>query len=62
MDMTELYSYDKYKGYHIYVELDGISNYCAYVYHNGTCWKTLYGECPERLLWKCKRWVDEELR
>lgn len=57
--MTELYSYDKYKGHHIYVELVAPRRYTVYVYYNGTCIMEKTSPWPERALELAEEWIDE---
>lgn len=59
--MTELYSFDKYKGYRIYIEQGVESFYPFYgsVYHNGICWGTVRGLTSSGCLQDCKDMVDK---
>lgn len=58
--MSELYSFDKYKGCRIYIEQD-VWNYPFFgsVYHNGICWGTVKGLTASSCLQDCKDMVDE---
>lgn len=58
--MTELYSYDKYKGHHIYVSQVAPRRYTAYIYHNGTCVMETTNPWPVRALVLAEEWVDEQ--
>lgn len=57
----ELYSYDKYKGYSIYIELDS-GVYYGSVYFNGTCYAhSIKSNSGDGCLSKCESWVDNNL-
>ena len=60
MGEDELYSYDKYKHCHIFIETCGLKYYAS-IQTNGTTMKYLEGYSPERLLDECKVWVDSDL-
>ena len=58
----EIYSYDKYKGHHIYVQQHAPERYCAFIYFNGTCVMELFNNWPERALQLAEEWVDGDQR
>ena len=58
---NELYSYDKYKGFHIYITLDN-SQYYGDIYENGTCVRdNVKRMTPESCLTRCEDIIDSWL-
>lgn len=55
----ELYSYDRYGDFAIYIIEDN-GMYYGDVYFNGTCYKSnIKSNTPEGCLTKCELWCDE---
>lgn len=55
--MNELYSYDKYKGFHIFIECEN-HKYYASIQGSGSTVKSLGSTNPDKLMEMCKSWID----
>lgn len=57
--MTELYSFDKYKGHKIFIEEEN-HKYYATIQWNGTTVKELSGTIYEKLKDRCWKWIETQ--
>lgn len=56
--IDELYSFDRYKDFKIFIESD-CGKYYAKIEYNGSFVCDLSSLNPEKLLGMCKKWIDD---